>query len=163
MNRSNNLASSFEDFYQPLQEDEFEQSAVVQIIFPAEPKLVFCEFDWELDDDLEEFMTKLIEEEELSEEQRDAFKDFVKEKVREAKKANREAREVRRKALEEMSEVIKAAFQNMRFFKFYPVSTSDTPDVSSVKVLWEGSQSSVTGLPRTMLPGDGIHALGDAP
>ncbi|CAK9147646.1 unnamed protein product [Ilex paraguariensis] len=120
-------------FYQPLQEDEFEQSTVVQIIFPAEPKPVFCEFDWELDDDLEEFTTKLIEEEELSEDQKDAFKEFVKEKVREAKKANREAREARRKALEEMSEETKAAFENMRFYKYYPVPTPDTPDVSSVK------------------------------
>ncbi|CAA2978576.1 Hypothetical predicted protein [Olea europaea subsp. europaea] len=120
-------------FYQPLQEDELEQSTVVQILFPIDPKPVFCEFDWELDE-LEEFTDKLIEEEELSTDQKDAFKDFVKEKVREAKKANREAREARRKALEEMSTEVKAAFENMKFYKFYPVSTPDTPDVSGVKV-----------------------------
>uniref|UniRef100_A0A5B6YUG8 Myosin-H heavy chain n=1 Tax=Davidia involucrata TaxID=16924 RepID=A0A5B6YUG8_DAVIN len=119
-------------FYQPLQEDELEQSTIVQIIFPAEEKPVFCEFDWELDE-LEEFIDKLIEEEELSEDQKDAFKDFVKEKVREAKKANREAREARKKALEEMSEETKSAFQNMKFYKFYPLPTPDTPDVSNVK------------------------------
>lgn len=28
----------------------------------------------------------------------------------------------------------KAAFENMRFYKFYPVQTPDTPDISSVKV-----------------------------
>lgn len=33
-----------------------------------------------------------------------------------------------------MSEETKAAFQNMRFYKFYPVHTPDTPDVSNVKV-----------------------------
>ncbi|KAK9272711.1 hypothetical protein L1049_003088 [Liquidambar formosana] len=120
-------------FYQPFKEDELEQSTEVQIIFPAEPKPVFCEFDWELDE-LEEFTDKLIEEEELSESQKDAFKDFIKEKVREAKKANREAREARRKALEEMSEETKAAFENMRFYKFYPVQTPDSPDISNVKV-----------------------------
>ncbi|KAG2711762.1 hypothetical protein I3760_04G091700 [Carya illinoinensis] len=119
-------------FYQPLKEDELEQSTEVQIIFPAEPKPVFCEFDWELDE-LEEFTDKLIQEEELSEDQKDAFKEFVKEKVREAKKANREAREARKKALEEMSEETKAAFENMRFYKFYPVPTPDSPDVSNVK------------------------------
>ncbi|KAL2528195.1 hypothetical protein Fot_20796 [Forsythia ovata] len=119
-------------FYQPLQEDEFEQSTVVQILFPIDPKPVFCEFDWELDE-LEEFTDKLIEEEELSSDQKDAFKDFLKEKVREAKKANREAREARRKALEEMNGETRAAFENMKFYKFYPVSTSDTPDVSGVK------------------------------
>ncbi|KAK8686877.1 hypothetical protein V6N13_085713 [Hibiscus sabdariffa] len=119
-------------FYQPLKEDELEQSTEVQIIFPAEPKPVFCEFDWELDE-LDEFTDKLIEEDELDKDQKDAFKDFVKEKVREAKKANRQAREARKKALEEMSEETKAAFENMRFYKFYPVQTPDTPDVSNVK------------------------------
>lgn len=119
-------------FYQPLKQDELEQSTIVQIIFPAEEKPVFCEFDWELDE-LEEFTDKLIEEEELSEDQKDAFKDFVKEKVREGKRANREAREARKKALEEMSEDTKAAFQSMKFYKFYPMPTPDTPDVSNVK------------------------------
>ncbi|KAM7513674.1 hypothetical protein LguiA_003257 [Lonicera macranthoides] len=119
-------------FYQPFKEDDLEQSTIVQIIFPAEAKPIFCEFDWELDE-LEEFTDKLIEEEELTEDQKDAFKDFVKEKVREGKKANREAREARRKALAEMSEETKAAFEKMRFYKFYPVPSPDTPDVSSVK------------------------------
>ncbi|KAG5534051.1 hypothetical protein RHGRI_022260 [Rhododendron griersonianum] len=129
-------------FYQPLQEDEFEQSTIVQIMFPAEPKPVrflfvvedetICEFDWELDE-LEEFTDKLIEEEELSADQKDAFKDFVRKKVGEGKKANREAREARKKALAEMSEETKTAFQNMKFYKFYPVPTPDSPDVSNVK------------------------------
>ncbi|WVZ22031.1 hypothetical protein V8G54_000575 [Vigna mungo] len=119
-------------FYQPFKEDELEQSTEVPIIFPAEPKPVFCEFDWELDE-LEEFTDKLVEEEELSEDQKDAFKEFVKERVREAKKANREARESRKKAIEEMSEETKAAFESMRFYKFYPVQSPDAPDVSNVK------------------------------
>lgn len=33
-----------------------------------------------------------------------------------------------------MSEETKAAFEKMRFYKFYPVQTPDTPDVSNVKV-----------------------------
>lgn len=119
-------------FYQPLKEDELEQSTIVQIIFPAEPKPVFCEFDWELDE-LEEFTNDLIKEEELSGDQKEAFKDYVKEKVREAKKANREAREARKKVLEEMSEETKAAFGSMKFYKFYPVKTPDSPDISNVK------------------------------
>ncbi|KAI5384366.1 variant 2, Protein HEAT INTOLERANT 4 [Lathyrus oleraceus] len=119
-------------FYQPFKEDEFEQSTEVPIIYPVEPKPVFCEFDWELDE-LEEFTDKLIEAEELSEDQKDAFKEFVKEKVREAKRANREAREARKKAIAEMSEEAKAAFDAMRFYKFYPVQSPDAPDVSSVK------------------------------
>ncbi|XP_048437855.1 protein HEAT INTOLERANT 4-like [Pyrus x bretschneideri] len=128
------------DFYQPFKEDELEQSTEVPIMFPGEPKSVRvnCEFDWELDE-LEEFTDKLIEEEELSADQKDEFKEFVKEKVREQKKYNREARETRRKAIEEMSEEAKTAFENVRFYKFYPVHTPDTPDISIVKVLWQGS------------------------
>ncbi|KAL2330555.1 hypothetical protein Fmac_018136 [Flemingia macrophylla] len=37
-------------FYQPFKEDELEQSTEVPIIFLAEPKPVFYEFDWELDE-----------------------------------------------------------------------------------------------------------------
>ncbi|KAK6922924.1 hypothetical protein RJ641_011228 [Dillenia turbinata] len=119
-------------FYQPLKEDELEQSTVVPILFPSESKPVFCEFDWEFDE-IEEFTDDQIKDEVISEDQKDAFKEYVKEKVREAKRANREAREARRKALDEMSEETKAAFENMRFYKFYPVQTPDTPDVSGVK------------------------------
>lgn len=119
-------------FYQPFKEDELEQSTEVQIMYPIDPKPVFCEFDWEMDE-LEEFTDNLIKEEELPESEKNAFKEFVKEKVREAKKANREAREARRKALDEMNEATKAAFQNMKIFKFYPVQTEDTPDISNVK------------------------------
>ncbi|KAK3002390.1 hypothetical protein RJ639_021226 [Escallonia herrerae] len=104
-------------FYQPLKEDELEQSTVVQIMFPGDPNPVVCEFDWEFDE-LKEFVDKKVEEEEVTEDQKDAFK----------------AREARRKALEEMSEEAKAAFENMRFYKFYPMASPDTPDVSNVKV-----------------------------
>ncbi|CAO2828031.1 unnamed protein product [Amaranthus hypochondriacus] len=119
-------------FYQPFNEDELEQSTIVTIVYEMDPKPVFCEFDWEFDE-VEEFTDKLIEEEELPSDQKEKFKEYVKEKVREGKKANREAREARKKALEEMSEETKAAFQNMRFYKFYPVATPDTPDLSGVK------------------------------
>ncbi|KAK9070227.1 hypothetical protein SSX86_010627 [Deinandra increscens subsp. villosa] len=118
-------------FYHPFREDETEQSTIVDIMYPIEPPIV-CEFDWELDD-LEDFTNDLITSEELSEDQKDAFKEFVREKVREGKRSNREAREKRKKAREELSEEKMAAFENMRFYKFYPVATPDTPDVSTVK------------------------------
>ncbi|KAL9249808.1 HEAT INTOLERANT 4-like protein [Drosera capensis] len=119
-------------FYNPLKEDELEQSTIVQILYPIDPKPVFCEFDWEFDE-VEEFTDKLIEEEGLSADQKDEFMNFVKDKVREGKKANREAREARKKALAEMSEETKVAYENIMFYKFYPVTTPDSPDVSSVK------------------------------
>ena len=42
--------------------------------------------------------------------------------------------EARVKACLEMSEERKAAFEKMRFYKFYPVQTQDSPNVSQVKV-----------------------------
>ncbi|XP_019177289.1 PREDICTED: uncharacterized protein LOC109172566 isoform X2 [Ipomoea nil] len=119
-------------FYHPFPEDELEQSTFVEIMFTGEPIPVFCEFDWELDE-VDEITDKLIEEEELTEDQIDAFKVFIKEKVREAKKANREAREARKKAIAEMSAEKKAAFDDIRFYKFYPVTSPDAPDVSNMK------------------------------
>ncbi|CAN8298955.1 unnamed protein product [Cochlearia groenlandica] len=118
-------------FYQPFKEDELEQSTEVQIMFPSEPPVV-CEFDWEFDE-LEEFVDKLIEEEALPAEQKDEFKEYVKVQVRAAKKANREAKDARKKAIEEMSEDTKQAFQSMKFYKFYPQASLETPDVSGVK------------------------------
>nr|XP_043608885.1 protein HEAT INTOLERANT 4-like [Erigeron canadensis] len=87
-------------------------------------------------DDLEEFTDELTAADLLPEDQKDAFKEFVKERVREGKRANREAREKRKKARENMSQEQVAAFQNMKFYKFYPVATPDIPDVSSVKSLF---------------------------
>ncbi|WZZ31919.1 hypothetical protein YC2023_015320 [Brassica napus] len=86
----------------PREEDELPQSTVVDVLFPSNPP-VCCEFDWEFEN-LEEFTNERIEEGRLSEEQRDEFKEFVKESVREARRANREARDARRREVEEMSQ-----------------------------------------------------------
>ncbi|OAY74799.1 hypothetical protein ACMD2_15088 [Ananas comosus] len=119
-------------YFQPLKADDDEEDTVVNIMFPLEPPVV-CDFDWELDD-LEDFTDELIKDEALPEDQKDAFKDYVKEQVRETKKTQKQAREARRKAIEDMDPKTKAAFENMQFYKFYPVQTLDTPDISSVKV-----------------------------
>nr|GEW98521.1 protein heat intolerant 4 [Tanacetum cinerariifolium] len=66
-------------FYHPFREDETEQNTVVDIIFPAEQPVI-CEFDWELDE-LEEFTNDLVASEMLTEDQKDEFKEFVKEKT----------------------------------------------------------------------------------
>ncbi|KAL6548831.1 hypothetical protein OROHE_008676 [Orobanche hederae] len=125
-------------FYNPLPEDELLQSTEVSIIFPMDPKPIISEFDWELDrvetcsinyDVYQEYTNQLIEDEVLPADQKESFKKFVKEKVRDAKKANREAREAREKALANMSDETRAAFENMKFYKFYPLPTADSPDV----------------------------------
>ncbi|KAF5798088.1 putative DNA/RNA-binding protein Alba [Helianthus annuus] len=51
------------------------------------PKKVFCQFDWDMDE-LEEFTNERIFADELSEDQRDGFKEFAREKVRERRRAN---------------------------------------------------------------------------
>lgn len=119
-------------FYQPLKEDEIEQDTVVQIMYPMEPPVV-CDFDWEFDE-AEEFTDNLIKDEALPIEQKEEFMKFIKESVAESKKKQREAKQARKKAIEEMSAESKAAFENMRFYKFYPVQTPDIPDISNVKV-----------------------------
>ena len=45
-----------------------------------------------------------------------------------------QAKEARKKAIEDMDPKTRAAFENMKFYKFYPVQTPDTPDISKVKV-----------------------------
>ncbi|GLJ52088.1 hypothetical protein SUGI_1107780 [Cryptomeria japonica] len=119
-------------FYQPFKEDEVEQDTVVQIMYPMEPPIV-CEFDWEFDE-IEEFTDNIVKEEALQPEHKEEFMKFVKERVTESKKKQRQAKEARKKAIEEMSPESKAAFESMRFYKFYPVQTPGTPDISNVKV-----------------------------
>ncbi|KAJ6798887.1 Uncharacterized protein M6B38_212490 [Iris pallida] len=121
-------------YIQPLKADEHEDDTVVDIMYPLEPPIV-CDFDWELDE-LEEFTDRLIKDEELPEDQKDAFKEYVKEQVRERKRTQRQAKEARKKAIEDIDPETRAAFENMRFYKFYPVQTPDTPDISEVKVAY---------------------------
>ncbi|CAD5171962.1 unnamed protein product, partial [Musa acuminata subsp. malaccensis] len=119
-------------YLQSLKADEDEDDTVVNIMFPLEPPIV-CDFDWEMDD-LEEFTDSLISEETLPEDKKDEFKEYVKEQVRERRKVQRQAKEARKKAIEDMDPKTRAAFENMKFYKFYPVQTPDTPDISKVKV-----------------------------
>ncbi|XP_024012442.1 protein HEAT INTOLERANT 4 [Eutrema salsugineum] len=105
-------------FYDPFKEDELEESTVVDILFPSEPPVV-CEFDWEVHR-LEEFVDEVALEEGLSAEQKKEFNEFVKNRVRAAKRGIREAKDARMKAIAEMTEETKQAFQNMKFYKFYP-------------------------------------------
>eukprot|EP00268_Persea_americana_P040537 TRINITY_DN4028_c0_g1_i10.p2 TRINITY_DN4028_c0_g1~~TRINITY_DN4028_c0_g1_i10.p2 ORF type:complete len:100 (+),score=20.06 TRINITY_DN4028_c0_g1_i10:719-1018(+) len=75
-----------------------------------------------------------VKDEALPEQEKDAFKDYVKEKVREAKRAHWEKREFLKKKFEEMSEAVKAEYENIKFYKFYPVQTPEIPDISQMKV-----------------------------
>ncbi|XP_042427713.1 protein HEAT INTOLERANT 4-like isoform X2 [Zingiber officinale] len=98
-------------YLQSLKADEDEDDTVVNIMFPLEPPIV-CDYDWEMYE---------IEE-------------YVKEQVRERRKAQRQAKEARKKAIEDMDPKTREAMENMKFYKFYPVPTLDTPDISHVKV-----------------------------
>ncbi|CAN0852472.1 Protein HEAT INTOLERANT 4 [Linum grandiflorum] len=118
-------------FHNPLGDVEF--TTEVTILFPAEDdKPVLCEFDF-LFDKVEEFTEDMIRGGDLCEDQKDAFMEFVSEKVREGKRAIRDAIDAKRDAREGLTEEIKTAYRNMRFYKFYPRKTDDSPDVSSVK------------------------------
>jgi len=45
-----------------------------------------------------------------------------------------QAKEARKKAIDDMDPKTREAFENIKFHKFYPVKTPDTPDVTNVKV-----------------------------
>ncbi|KAL5823386.1 hypothetical protein ACOSQ4_021286 [Xanthoceras sorbifolium] len=81
---------------------ELDQSTEIGILFPAEPstvhwlsfliRVVYCQFDWEFNE-LEECTNNQIKNEKISEDQKDALKDFVKEDVQKARRAiEREAK-----------------------------------------------------------------------
>ncbi|KAF7004185.1 hypothetical protein CFC21_019426 [Triticum aestivum] len=102
-------------YYMPLSPPEDEDDTVVNIMYPLEPPIV-CDFDWEMDD-MEDFIDEKVKDEVLPEDEKEKFK----------------AKEARKKAIDDMDPKLKAAFENIRFYKFYPVKTDDTPDVSQVQ------------------------------
>ncbi|XP_052144334.1 protein HEAT INTOLERANT 4-like [Oryza glaberrima] len=118
-------------YYMPLNPPENEDDTVINILYPFEPP-IFCEFNWEMDD-YEDFADEKVKEEGLPEDEREKMKEFLKEKVRERKRELKQAKEARKKAIDDMDPKIKEAFENIQFYKFYPVKTLDTPDVSNVK------------------------------
>ncbi|PUZ49326.1 hypothetical protein GQ55_7G317300 [Panicum hallii var. hallii] len=118
-------------YYMPLNPPEDEDDTVVNIIYPLEPPIV-CDFDWEMDD-YEDFADEKVKDEVLPEDEKEKFKEFLKEKVRERKRELKQAKEARKKAIDDMDPKTREAFENIKFYKFYPVKTPDTPDVSNVK------------------------------
>ncbi|CAH2078154.1 unnamed protein product, partial [Thlaspi arvense] len=78
---------------------------------------------------LETLAKDVMDEEGLSAERKDEFKEFVKEQVRAAKRAQRQARARRVEVIQEMSQEYRQAFQSIRFYKFYP---QPPPDVSGL-------------------------------
>lgn len=121
-------------FNNPFKEEEQEPDTVVSIIFPFDDERppLLTEFDWELDE-LEEMADSLVKDESLTANEKDAFKAFVKQKVSEERKQQRQAREERHKRIEGMTAETKDFFNNIRFFKFYPRPSSGTPDISALK------------------------------
>ncbi|XP_002966898.2 protein HEAT INTOLERANT 4 [Selaginella moellendorffii] len=120
--------------YRPWREEEKEDDTVVSIMFTMDegkPPIV-TQYDWAFDE-LEEFTTNLIDEEALPKDEREKFQECIMENVKAEKKRQKEARLARKKAIEEMSEEKKAALENMKLYKFYPVKTDDTPDVENLK------------------------------
>nr|PNR48559.1 hypothetical protein PHYPA_013036 [Physcomitrium patens] len=121
--------------YSPMKEDETVDETVVNIMYPFEDESkppVVCEYDWQFDE-FDEFVDNLIAEEELPADERKKFMDFLKELVGKEKKKVREAKSARKKALEDMSKDLLEGFQNMKFYKFYPVKSDKYPDISEMK------------------------------
>ncbi|KAG7539197.1 Papain-like cysteine peptidase superfamily [Arabidopsis suecica] len=115
----------------PFKVDESEHSTVVKIMFPSEPP-VECEYDW-VKSDIEEFTDNLIKEEALLPGQKDAFQEFVKEQSDIAMAAYDRAQEAREEAKEGLSQETKKAYKEMKLYKFYPLTSPDTPDTAGIE------------------------------
>lgn len=118
-------------YYMPLISPEEDHDTTVDIIYPLDPPIVYP-FDWEMDN-YEEFTDDLVKAEALPEDEKENFKEFVKEKVRERKRELKQAKEARKEAIDNMDPEKKKAFENIKFFKFYPVNALDAPDLSIQK------------------------------
>ncbi|RCV34262.1 hypothetical protein SETIT_7G146700v2 [Setaria italica] len=118
-------------YYMPLQPVEDEDDTVINFLYPQEPPIV-DDFDWEMDE-YEDFADQKVKDEVLPEDEKEKFKEFLKEKVRERKRELKQAKEARKKAIDDMDPKEKEAFENIKFYKFYPVKNPDTPDVDNVK------------------------------
>ncbi|CAN6250506.1 unnamed protein product [Urochloa humidicola] len=81
-------------------------------------------------DDIEDYA---YENKDVPEDEKERFKEFLKKKVREGKRELKQAKEARKKAIDDMDPKTKEAFENIKFYKFYPVKTPDAPDVTNVK------------------------------
>ncbi|KAD3068154.1 hypothetical protein E3N88_36034 [Mikania micrantha] len=115
----------FPFFDNPYKVDERRhQNSFVDIVYPTEAGVINQKFNWECHVS-EGLAKRLIDAGELPRDQKDAFKKFVREKVNEGKRANREAIQQLIEAAEELSRTeveVAAAFEKMRFYKFYPVA-----------------------------------------
>eukprot|EP00897_Mesotaenium_endlicherianum_P000234 jgi/Mesen1/10210/ME000077S09540 len=105
------------------QQDKAEASVI--------PPLV-TDFDWQFDE-VEEFTDKLIEEEQLPADHRDKFMAYLKKEIEASKAVVREAKKARAHALKELTSESRAALENVRKYKFYPVPAEGTPDIAELK------------------------------
>ncbi|CAL5029516.1 unnamed protein product [Urochloa decumbens] len=115
-------------YYMLLQHIEDEDHTDISFLYPLDPPIL-CYFNWEMDD-CEDYA---YENKDVPEDEKERFKEFLKEKVREGKRELQQAKEARKKAIDDMDPKTKEAFENIKFYKFYPVKTPDTPDVTNVK------------------------------
>ncbi|XBH61928.1 hypothetical protein VPH35_116280 [Triticum aestivum] len=95
------------------------EDSVISVTYPLAPPMVW-EFDWEMDS-YEEFVHNVV----LPENEKETLKLLLK-AVQERKK---QAKEERMKAIDAMDPETKKAYADIRFYKFYPVKTWDTPNV----------------------------------
>ncbi|CAN6219761.1 unnamed protein product [Urochloa humidicola] len=108
-------------YYKPLNPPEDKHETVVNIEYPPEAPVVFCDFDWEADT-YKVFAEVLVEDEALPEDETEKIMEFLKEKVRERRRELKQAKEVRKKEIDDMDPKIREAFENIKFYKFYPDS-----------------------------------------
>ncbi|OQU88476.1 hypothetical protein SORBI_3002G041400 [Sorghum bicolor] len=118
-------------YYMPLNPPEDEDGTAVTAIYPLDPP-IFCDFYLELDD-YEVLAARIVRDEGLPEDEGEKIEEFLKEKAKQREIEVEQAEETRKKAIEDMDPKQREAFENIKFYKFYPVKTPDTPGVNIVK------------------------------
>eukprot|EP00475_Leptophrys_vorax_P034210 TRINITY_DN5494_c0_g1_i1.p1 TRINITY_DN5494_c0_g1~~TRINITY_DN5494_c0_g1_i1.p1 ORF type:complete len:294 (-),score=50.71 TRINITY_DN5494_c0_g1_i1:211-1092(-) len=120
----------------PHMQEEQTADTVVSIMFPFEgdnpPPPLIADFDWEFDE-YEEFADNLVKEESLPAADKDKFIEFVKKEVKAAKLKAKQEREAQKKAIEDLGAEKREALKGIRFLKFYPKPSDDTPGIQEVK------------------------------
>ncbi|EME32388.1 hypothetical protein Gasu2_05480 [Galdieria sulphuraria] len=114
------------------QEDDTDLETTVNVVaeVPGRNQPLVFEYDWELDD-LEEFVSEKLKEEELPESVAMSLKESILSEVKSTKRKKREENERKRKVLDNLSEEDKDSLRSQRVIKFYP--QGNEPDISTCK------------------------------
>ncbi|KAI7728294.1 hypothetical protein M8C21_017984 [Ambrosia artemisiifolia] len=103
----------------------------VDIVYQTQAEAEPLHFEYHWEEEPKRFTDALITFNLLPAAHKDSFQELLRERGEEGRRAYQEALPAQEKLRAQGIDA--EAFENMRVYKFYPVATDDTPDISSVK------------------------------